>query len=174
MILTGPQIEREVEAGRITISPFARAQLNPNSYNYRIAPRLRVHRTHAIDVHADHPLDEFTIPASGVVLEPGRIYLGTTVERIGSTCFVPALIGRSSLGRIGVFLQYSADMGNLGACHQWTLEIEVVERTRIYPGDLMGQMTFTATTGSVALYGGHFGRIDEPTAPPRELLTALA
>ncbi|MFB7618319.1 deoxycytidine deaminase [Kitasatospora sp. NPDC056181] len=166
MILTGHRIREEVEDGRITIDPFDPALLNPNSYNYRISPVLRVHRTHQLDAHSDHPLDEFTIPDHGYVLEPGRVYLGTTVEKLGSAHFVPCLIGRSSLGRLGVFLEYSAYMGNLGACHAWTLEFEVVQRTRIYPGDRMGQITWTAKTGAVPEYTGRFGRIDQATTPP--------
>ncbi|MDH6710762.1 dCTP deaminase [Kitasatospora sp. MAA19] len=165
MILTGHRIREEVATGRITIDPFDPALLNPDSYNYRIGPVLRVHRTHRIDAHAEHELDEFTIPAGGCVLEPGRIYLGTTVERFGSAHFVPSLIGRSSVGRLGVFMEYSAYMGNLGACHAWTLEIEVVQRTRIYPGDRMGQITWTVKSGEVPEYTGRFGRIDEATLP---------
>ncbi|MFF2954959.1 deoxycytidine deaminase [Kitasatospora sp. NPDC057965] len=174
MILTGPEIDAERQAGRITIEPFDPAQLNPNSYNYRLGPVLRVHRSHELDGRSTvRPLDEFTIPPAGALLLPGRIYLGTTVEAVGSTHYVPSLIGRSSLGRLGVFLQYSADMGNLGAKHCWTLEIEVVQPTLLYAGDRMGQFTFTATDGQIRLYDGHFGRISEATAPARpELLAA--
>ncbi|MFE2724079.1 deoxycytidine deaminase [Kitasatospora sp. NPDC059327] len=174
MILTGPEIVREREAGRITIEPFDPSQVNPNSYNYRLGETLRVHRSHELDTRATaRPLDEFTIPPTGALLLPGRIYLGTTLESVGSTHYVPSLIGRSSLGRIGMFLQFSADMGNLGAVHRWTLEIEVVHPTLVHAGDRTGQISFTATCGPVRLYDGHFGRISEATAPDRpELLAA--
>ena len=36
------------------------------------------------------------IPRRGYVLRPGRVYLGHTMERIGSEHFVTSLIGRSS------------------------------------------------------------------------------
>lgn len=173
MILTGHEIVRQKELGALTIEPFTAEQVNPNSYNYRLGPTLRTHRRGVIDVHArSHALDEITIPDDGFVLRPGRIYLGTTVEAFGSTEFVPSLIGRSSLGRLGVWLQYSADLGNLGACHRWTLEIKVAQPTRIYPGMKAGQVSFWTIQGAQRLYNGHFGGIDVATTPPPGLLTA--
>ncbi|MGW0730874.1 dCTP deaminase domain-containing protein, partial [Streptomyces mirabilis] len=91
---------------------------------------------------------------------------------IGSTVFVPSLIGRSSLGRLGVFLQYSADLGNVGSCHRWTLEIKVVQPTRVYAGMTAGQVTFWSTVGAELAYAGRFGRINEATLPPPGLLAA--
>ncbi|GAA2084614.1 hypothetical protein GCM10009759_03820 [Kitasatospora saccharophila] len=175
MILTGPEITRQREAGRITIEPFDEIQVNPNSYNYHLGPTLRVHRGQVLDTRpGDQVLEEFAIPEEGALLLPGRIYLGTTVEEIGSAHYVPSLIGRSSLGRLGIFLQFSADMGNLGAVHRWTLEIEVVQPAVVHAGDRMGQITFTAACGEVRLYDGHFGRIGEATAPNRPELLAAA
>ncbi|MFG2563063.1 2'-deoxycytidine 5'-triphosphate deaminase domain-containing protein [Streptomyces sp. NPDC048496] len=172
MILTGPQIAREHAAGRIRIDPFDQEQLNPNSYNYRLGPTLRTHRGQVVDALGAHELDEVRIPEAGIVLEPGRVYLGTTVEAIGSEHFVPSLIGRSSLGRLGVFLQVSADLGNLGAVHRWTLEIVVVQPIRLYPGMVVGQVSFWTPTGARRLYDGHFGRHSEAITPHAALLTA--
>ncbi|MEU3356089.1 deoxycytidine deaminase [Streptomyces sp. NPDC037389] len=173
MILTGPEIARQRRRGALTIEPFTLDQLNPVSYNYRLGATLRTHRSAVIDTHADHELEEVTIPAGGMVLKPGRVYLGTTVEEIGSEEFVPSLIGRSSLGRLGMFLQFSADLGNLGSCHRWTLEIKVVQPLRVYPGMVTGQVTFWSTVGVHLPYGGHFGRISEATVPPAGLLAAV-
>ncbi len=173
MILTGPEIVRQRGLGALTIAPFTLEQVNPNSYNYRLGPTLRTHRDSVIDARAPgHVLDEITIPDDGFVLRPGRIYLGTTVEAFGSTEFVPSLIGRSSLGRLGIWLQYSADLGNLGACHCWTLEIKVAQPTRIYAGMKAGQVSFWTIEGAQRLYNGYFGGIDVATTPPPGLLTA--
>jgi dCTP deaminase len=170
VILTGPEIARQRDRGTLTIEPFIPVQLNPVSYNYRLGGVLRTHRAAVIDTHAAHELEEFAIPDKGAVLQPGRVYLGTTVEEIGSNWFVPSLIGRSSLGRLGMFLQFSADLGNVGSCHHWTLEIKVVQPTRVYAGMVAGQVTFWATVGARRAYTGHFGRIDEATLPPDGLL----
>ncbi|MGW2984147.1 dCTP deaminase [Streptomyces goshikiensis] len=174
VILTGPEIVRQRELGALTIEPFDPRQLNPVSYNYRLGPVLRTHRAGETDTHGVHELDEVPIPDGGLVLHPGRVYLGTTVETIGSDSFVPSLIGRSSLGRLGLFLQFSADLGQLGACHRWTLEIEAVEKIRVYPGMLAGQVSFWAATEGRHPYTGRFGRIDEATVPPPGLLAPLA
>ncbi|MEU1307787.1 deoxycytidine deaminase [Streptomyces cinnamoneus] len=173
MILTGPEIVRQRQRGALTIEPFTPVQLNPVSYNYRLGPALRTHRSAIMDTNAEHELMEFSIPDDGVVLQPGRVYLGTTVEEIGSTRYVPSLIGRSSLGRLGMFLQFSADLGNLGACHRWTLEIKVVQPLRVYAGMVTGQVTFWATVGAPRPYRGHFGRFNEATVPPAGLLTTI-
>ncbi|MBH1933284.1 deoxycytidine deaminase [Streptomyces sp. AV19] len=172
MILTGPEIFRQRLLGALTIEPFDTRQLNPVSYNYRLSRTLRTHRATVIDTRAEHELEEFAIPDDGVVLQPGRVYLGTTVEAIGSTRFVPSLIGRSSLGRLGMFLQYSADLGNLGACHRWTLEIKVVQPLRVYAEMVTGQVSFWTVTGARRPYAGYFGHIDEAAVPPAGLLTA--
>jgi dCTP deaminase len=172
VILTGPEIARQHAEGRVRIDPFDQQQLNPNSYNYRLGPSLRTHRDDVVDALGDHPLEEVPIPDAGIVLRPGRVYLGTTIEAIGSEHFVPSLIGRSSLGRLGVFLQISADLGNLGAVHQWTLEIVVVQTIRLYAGMTVGQVSFWTPTGHRQLYDGHFGQFSQAVTPHASLLTA--
>ena len=172
MILTGREIARQRALGRLTIEPFDLAQLNPVSYNYRLGSVLRTHVAQLTDTHAGHQLDEFTIPKDGVVLRPGRVYLGTTVEVIGSDVFVPSLIGRSSLGRLGMFLQFSADLGQVGSCHRWTLEIKVVQAIRVYAGMRAGQVTFWTAVGESLNYTGRFGHLSTATVPAPGLLAA--
>jgi dCTP deaminase len=165
MILTGTQIIEELRQGRVTIEPFTSSQVNPNSYNYRLGPRLRVIEEPEID-SANPPAGRlFDIPADGIVLEPGRVYLGATVESIGSHHFVPVLIGRSSLGRLGVFLQIAADLGQLGAIHCWTLEIVVAQPIRLYAGMIIGQVSFWEPTGDKSAYVGYLGCHSEPVVP---------
>lgn len=172
MILTGNEIMRQRELGGLAIEPFDVGQLNPVSYNYRLGPVLKTHRSKVIDTHTEHELDMSVIPESGIVLQPGRVYLGTTVEAIGSDKFVPALIGRSSLGRLGMFLQFSADLGQLGSFHCWTLEIKVVQPVRVYAGMCAGQVTFWVPSGNAPVYTGYFGSISDATAPPAGLLAS--
>ena len=126
MILTGHEIERLVREGSIVIDPFDPNQINPNSYNYRLDYKMLVPDPNTTaDPYVNGRIPELTIPNEGYVFQPNRVYLASTIEVIGSEHYVPFLIGRSSLGRLGVFLQISADLGNLGAIHRWTLEIVV-------------------------------------------------
>ena len=96
MILTGQQIIIEVEKGTITIDPFSVANINPNSYNYRVG-------THIKESLGSNKFSEISIPKAGILLKPNTLYLANTKEIIGSELFSTNLIGRSSLGRLGLF-----------------------------------------------------------------------
>ncbi|MER8197637.1 deoxycytidine deaminase [Streptomyces microflavus] len=164
MILTGPAIHEAVTAGAITIDPFEPGLLNPNSYNYRLGDRLEELISRPADPVLPARTRAIALTGDGFELQPGTVYLGTTVETIGSNDFVTSLIGRSSLGRLGCFLQISADLGQLGAVHRWTLEITVVQPLRIYPGMRVGQVSFWQPSGDRAPYHGHYGTLSVPAA----------
>jgi dCTP deaminase len=153
MILTGSQIQKEIVDGNITITPFQKDLLNPNSYNYRLGNELLVMSSSALDVRKQPTTHAITIPEEGYVLQPKTLYLGFTLEEIGSTKYVPSLIGRSSLGRLGLFLQITADLGHIGTNHKWTLELKVVQPLRVYPGMRIGQVSFWVPEGLELLDG---------------------
>lgn len=161
MILTGSQIAQEISQGHITFEPFDPAQLNPNSINYRLGPILKVFE--ASDEHNRHRFRAVELPDDGYVLEPHRMYLGHTLEVIGSSRYAMSLIGRSSMGRLGLFLQLSANLGHTTSCHQWTLELVCAKPIRLYPGMRIGQVTFWDNAGDVIPYRGEYGRHDLPT-----------
>ncbi|SRR6266567_193454 len=163
MILTKSEIKNAVQCGLIVIDPFDEQMLNPNSYNYHLNHTLKVLSDRQLEPLKSPSSQEILILEEGIILQPGKVYLGTSVEVIGSKNYVPSLIGRSSLGRLGMFLQISADLGNLGAIHCWTLEIVVCQPIRIYPGMVVGQVSFWVPTGEKLLYSGYFGRFSEPT-----------
>ena len=54
------------------------------------------------------------IPEEGLRLEPGKLYLGRTVEYTATKNFVPMLEGRSSVGRLGLFIHVTAGFGDVG------------------------------------------------------------
>jgi dCTP deaminase len=153
VILTGTAIEEENTRGAINITPFDPDLLNPNSYNYRLGEELLVMEAGELDIHSQPTTRRIIIPEEGYVLQPNTIYLGHTYESIGSTEYVPSLIGRSSLGRLGLFLQITADLGHIGTGHKWTLELKVVQPLRVYPGMRIGQVSFWQAEG-VSLLGG--------------------
>lgn len=164
MILTGPAIGQAVERGDITIDPFDPDLLNPNSYNYRLGNVLKVAVGGPADPREEAELATIRVPDCGYELQPGTVYLGNTAEEIGSSRYVASLIGRSSLGRLGCFLQISADLQQLGSLHRWTLEITVVQPLTVYPGMRVGQVSFWDTVGASAPYRGHYGTLNDPTA----------
>ncbi len=151
MILSGPQIMKEREQGRILIEPFDRQLLNPNSYNYRLGSSLIEY-----DPENNAGGRDILVPADGLVLFPRRLYLGSTKERIGSPCHVVTLLGRSSIGRLGLYLNVTADLGHVGCDSQWTLELHVVQPLRIYADMRIGQVAFWMVNEPTSQYRGRY------------------
>jgi len=170
MILTGSKIIEEVRNGFIYLDPFEESSVNPNSYNYRLGKDLMEITYDVNDIKVLPIQKKLTIPDEGYVLRPNKLYLGVTYETIGSSSYVPSLIGRSSLGRLGLFLQITADLGHIGTCHRWTLELTVVQPLKVYPKMKIGQVSFWVPDG-LELLNGHeyrkevnsYAKFNEPT-----------
>lgn len=96
------------------------------------------------------------MPDEGIVLQPGRIYLGHTLEVMGSDHYVPIIRGRSSVARLGLFVHVTADLIDIGSHNQWTLQFHAVQPVRIYPGMRIGQVTFWHPDGKIELYRGKY------------------
>ena len=94
----------------------------------------------------------------GVELLPGVLYLGHTMEEIGSTSYAMALHGLESMAALSLEPQIDADLGHTGVRHRWTLEIRCVERVSITPGMRIGQVLFEAVRGPVIQYDGRHAR----------------
>lgn len=154
MILTGSKITEEVKQGNIVINPFCAEQINPNSYNYRLGSTIKVFDRFDGEKSI---FKEIKIPEDGYILEPKKMYLATTKEIIGSSKYAMSLIGRSSMGRYGLFLQVSANLGHTTSKHQWTLEIVAVLPIKLYPGMIIGQVSFWKNYGDVENYNGKYG-----------------
>ena len=159
MILTGAKIKEEIAGKRIVIEPFLPEQINPNSYNYRLGPTLK---EFVFFDGGKSVFKELSIPQEGYVLEPGRMYLANTQEIIGSSEYAMSLIGRSSMGRYGLFLQVSANLGHTTSMHRWTLEIVAALPIRVYPGMVIGQVSFWKNFGPIDSYVGVYGRLNHP------------
>jgi len=132
MILSGEQI-REYLGKRIIIEPFDEANLNPNSYNLTLHSELLTYEEVVLDMRERNRVRRLTIPDDGLVLNPNQLYLGRTVERTETHGLVPMIEGRSSVGRLGLFVHITAGFGDVGYCGYWTLEIFAVQPIRIYP-----------------------------------------
>lgn len=155
MILTGPEIVEQMKAGRIRIDPFDPARVNPNSYNLALHEDLYIYRLgpgEIIDMKVRPEVEKITIPQEGLVLEPGRLYLGRTAEYTETRGFVPMLEGRSSVGRLGLFIHVTAGFGDVGFCGYWTLEIAAIQPVRIYAGVQLCQIFYHEVCGEIVEY----------------------
>ncbi len=185
-LLTGPEIARRVSTGEITISPFDPANVNPNSYNLRLCDQLLVYEKNKSlhDWHAyrefcrstevtydrdpypplleplDMAVEEKTVPLQivpkGLVLYPGVLYLGSTLEYTETAGLAPKIDGRSSVGRLGKFIHVTAGFGDDGFKGYWTLEIVVVHPLKVYPGVPICQIAFSELTGERRPYDGRY------------------
>jgi dCTP deaminase len=156
MILTGPEIKREWENGRIDIRPFNDGQLNPNSYDFRLGNQIKVYTNYLLDPRYPNHVTEFIIPEEGIILQPGRIYLGHTLEYMGSDFYVPIIRAKSSTARLGLFMHVTADLIDIGSHNQWTLQLNPIQPIRLYPDMLIGQVTFWKVKGEIILYSGKY------------------
>lgn len=151
MILSGLEIEKRL-GGDIRIEPFNRKQLNPNSYNVRLADELLVYDTGTLDMKRENRVRRIVIPKEGLRLTPGNLYLGRTVEITETKNLVPMLEGRSSVGRLGLFVHVTAGFGDVGFKGFWTLELHCVQPVVIYPGVEIGQIYYHTIEGDYEPY----------------------
>lgn len=151
MILSGKEIQRHMGKD-IVIRPFDPKRLNPNSYNLSLHNELLVYENRLLDMKVPNPVKTLTIPESGLVLEPDKLYLGRTNEFTQTDRFVPMLEGRSSVGRLGLFIHVTAGFGDVGFAGYWTLEIFCVQPIRIYPNVEICQIYYHDIHGDYDLY----------------------
>jgi len=151
MILSDKQILSEIEKGLIKIEPFDQAQLGTNSYDVRLGATLAIYADKVLDCAKENVVQYIPIPPEGYVLEPGILYLGSTVEYTESLGHVPLLEGCSSTGRYGLSIHATAGFGDVGFKNHWTLELSVVQPVRVYAGMIVGQL-YWVTCGDPALY----------------------
>ncbi|HOQ16455.1 MAG TPA: dCTP deaminase [Defluviitaleaceae bacterium] len=151
MILSGREIKRRL-GKEIIIEPFVESQLNPNSYNLRLHNELLVYEEDVLDMKKRNKAKRIIIPPEGLKLEPGRLYLGRTVEYTKTDGFVPMLEGRSSIGRLGLFIHVTAGFGDVGFSGYWTLEIFCIQPIIIYPNIEICQIYYHDILGEYDRY----------------------
>ena len=151
MILSGKEIERNI-GGKIIIEPYEPSRLNPNSYNLTLHNELLVYEDALLDMKKCNETRRLTIPEEGLVLEPNRLYLGRTNEFTKTDGFVPMLEGRSSTGRLGLFIHVTAGFGDVGFAGYWTLEIFCIQPIRIYPNAEICQIYYHSILGDYEPY----------------------
>jgi dCTP deaminase len=163
VILTGPEILRQVKLGEIEIDPFVPEHVNPASVDLTLGREIMEYdvpeecgrRRNWLDAREKNPT--FThMMGERYLLEPGRLYLMHTIERVCAKKFVPVLDGKSSLARLGVSIHATAGFGDPGFDGQWTLEVTCVLPVRLYAGMRVAQMRFHAVQGEVEQYAGNY------------------
>ena len=154
MILSGKEILQRID-DEIIIEPFDKNKLNPNSYNLALHNRLAVYKDSCLDMKKNNQIEKLKIPSDGLILKPNRLYLGRTVEYTETRNLVPMLEGRSSVGRLGLFVHITAGFGDVGFKGFWTLEIFCVQPIKIYPNIEICQLYYHTIEGNYIKYSSN-------------------
>ncbi len=151
MILSGAEIRKNI-GSNIIIDPFDERHLNPNSYNLTLHHELMTYEEVVLDMRKANRVHRMSIPEDGLVLGPNQLYLARTAERTETHNFVPMIEGRSSVGRLGLFVNVTAGFGDVGFCGYWTLEMFAIQPVRIYAGVPICQVFYHEITGDITEY----------------------
>lgn len=153
MILSGKEIYKRLDKD-IFIEPFDEKRLNPNSYNLSLHNEMMVYNSPELDMKKQNDVTKIIIPEEGFLLETGKLYLGRTKEFTRTENLVPMLEGRSSIGRLGLFVHVTAGFGDVGFSGFWTLEMFCVQPIRIYPNVEICQIYYHSIEGDFETYKG--------------------
>jgi len=154
MILSGEEIRARMGSD-IIIDPFDEKRLNPNSYNLTLHPEVMHYEEAVLDMRRPNRVNRREIPAEGLVLNSHQLYLARTAERTETHNLVPMIEGRSSIGRLGLFVHVTAGFGDVGFSGYWTLEMFAVQPVRIYPGVPICQIFYHEIKGDVVEYASN-------------------
>jgi len=175
MYLGAQAIRDGVANGDILIKPYNRENVGPNSYDVHLDPIILRVWTNAEqdgikyqDPRLGQRVTSHEIPESGLLIMPGELWLGSTIERAGSMKYIPVYDGRSTIGRWGVWSHISAGLGDVGFTGTWTLEITSVLPFLLLPGMKIGQVRFSQVTDCLTTYNhGHHYAEQRGATPAR-------
>ena len=152
MILSDKEILSSIDSREIVIEPYDRSCLGTNSYDVHLSKHLATYTDDILDARRHNKTTPMEIPDEGFVLQPGTLYLGSTMEYTETHNAVPFLEGKSSVGRLGIDIHATAGKGDVGFCNHWTLEISCVHPVRVYAGMPIGQLIYFKVEGEIENY----------------------
>jgi dCTP deaminase len=149
VLLSDRHIRQAIADGRLAVSPFEEAMLQPASIDVRLDRSFRVFENHRY-AHIDPALEQADLtrlvePADGepFVLHPGEFVLASTYERVVlADDLAGRLEGKSSLGRLGLITHSTAGFIDPGFAGHITLELSNLATLPIvlWPGMKVGQL----------------------------------
>ena len=150
MILSDHAIKREMKKGNIIIFPFDNKYMNPVSMDLTLAPNFKVYTDMVLDPRKPNAVKELVVPEEGYVLRPGEVYLYAVNERIGVKGNIRAKVeGKSSLGRLGLFIHVTAGFIDPGFEGSLVLELVATRPVLVYPNMKICQIEFARVEGLI-------------------------
>ena len=145
MILSDQTIRRMLEEKSLVIEPLEERQIQPASVDIRLGNTFSVvEDSSAGIIDLEREIRYKTIETDKYLLLPGQFVLATTLEYIALPEDLTAFVeGRSSLGRMGLFIQ-NAGWVDPGFRGEITLELYNANRCAIEltAGRRVGQLVF--------------------------------
>lgn len=160
MILSDKTIMKMLENSTLSITPLEKGQIQPASVDVRLGDTFSiVEDSSAGMITMENEIKYKTIKTDTYVLLPGQFVLATTMEYFALPDNITAFVeGRSSLGRMGLFIQ-NAGWVDPGFKGEITLELFNANRCAIElrAGRRVGQLVF-AEMDDIALnpYNGKY------------------
>jgi len=164
-MLTGKEIEKLARAGDILLDPLDSQNIGPNSYDLRLGnamARVVSNDWGRINTRLPGKVKPIKLKKSRLgkyfLLLPGQVYLGHTVEIIGSDNYVGIIHGRSSVARHGAMTHLTAGFCDLGWRGQVVLELANLTPypMMLFPGDRVCQVEFDSVDGSIKRYSSTY------------------
>jgi dCTP deaminase len=123
----------------------------------RLSAELMTYDYPILDMKFENKATKLIIPEDGLLIHPGKLYLGKTIEYTETTGgLVPMLEGRSSIGRLGLFIHTAAGFGDINFKGNWTVMISCVQPIRIYAGVQIAQIFYHTVEGEIG--SGYSGK----------------
>lgn len=145
MILSDGTLSDMLKSGELVISPMISEQIQPASIDIRLGNTFNiVEDSPAGIIGMEHEIKYKTIESDSYVILPNQFVLATTMEYFELPDNLTAFVeGRSSLGRMGIFIQ-NAGWVDPGFKGEITLELYNANRCAIElkAGRRVGQLVF--------------------------------
>ncbi len=145
MILSDRTIRKMLSEQTLTIHPLEERQIQPASVDIRLGDTFGVVEDSSSGIITmEHEIHYKTLHTDRYLLLPGQFVLATTIEYIALPGNLTAFVeGRSSLGRMGLFIQ-NAGWVDPGFEGEITLELFNANRCAIElcTGRRIGQLVF--------------------------------
>lgn len=145
MILSDRTILRMLEEGNLIITPLEKEQVQPASVDIRLGNTFSIVEDSPTGIISlENEIKYKSITSDTYVLLPNQFVLATTMEYIELPGYLTAFVeGRSSLGRMGLFIQ-NAGWVDPGFKGEITLELYNANRCAIElkAGRRVGQLVF--------------------------------
>ena len=145
MILSDKTIYRMLETKELIISPLEPEQVQPASVDIRLGNTFSIVEDSSTGIISmENKIQYKTMETDTYILLPGQFVLATTMEYFELPNDLTAFVeGRSSLGRMGLFIQ-NAGWVDPGFCGEITLELYNANRCAIElkAGRRVGQLVF--------------------------------